>query len=212
MESNYVKREPVKVGDVYANLTVCQSLPAIGRRSFWLCKCKCGASDVRVRQDALKSGHVKSCGCLRVVAGAENGSASLKHGKAGTPEYVIWTAMWQRCTNPKHKSYELYKDKAPPESWKDFETFYADMGARPDNSQSVERLDNDKAYGPENCVWGSAAAQARNKRSNVNITYEGRRMCATDWAKEVGISVDVILYRFHAGWSTERILTTKVRK
>lgn len=211
MKSAYKKRANIVIGNVYSNLTVVQDLPPVGPRRFWLCNCSCGTTGIRVRQDGLKSGHVKSCGCLRVVAGSENGAATRIHGKTGTPGYIIWVAMWQRCTNPTHKSYEAYKDRAPPECWKDFEVFSHDMGPRPSKGHSIERVDNSKPYGPGNCVWQTAAKQSRNKTNNINITYQGRTLCATDWAEQVSIPVGVICYRFHAGWDAEKILTTKVR-
>lgn len=196
----------MEVGKSYGSLRVLRELPAAGPRRFWLCACDCGTAEVRVRQDQLKSGHTRSCGCLRAVAGARNGTASATHGRTGTPEYVVWVAMWQRCVNPKHRSYKKYQDRTPPSRWKTFEVFYADMGPRPGPEFTIERVRNSEPYGPGNCVWLLAAAQARNTSKNVNITFEGRTMCAAAWAKETGISTGTICHRHHAGWTPAKIL------
>lgn len=206
----YTRRPGILIGDVYGLLTVRRELGKVGPRRFWECSCECGTSGLRVRQDGLKSGHVKSCGCLRAVAAAKNGAATAKHGMVKTPEYEAWAAMWQRCTNPRHKSYPQYKDRKPPEEWKDFEVFYAKLGPRPSKAHSLERPDNTKSYGPDNCEWALPAVQSRNKSNNINITYADRTQCATDWARELGIPVGVIRRRFHLGWPADKILSTPI--
>lgn len=207
----HTKRPPVQVGNTYYELTVVAALPKVGARNFWRCLCSCGNSDVTVRQDSLKSGHVKSCGCLRVKTAAANGAATAIHGMTGSPEHLVWVAMWQRCTNPNHTSYSKYRHRVPVDRWKEFTAFYKDMGPRPSTKHSVERVDNDKPYGPDNCVWATTEEQSRNMSSNVNLTYDDKTMCAADWAKETGINAAVIRARFHAGWDTVKILNTKVR-
>lgn len=208
--ANYTRREPVFVGAVYAQLTVLEELPSAGPRRYWLCRCSCG-KELSIRQDGLKSGHTKSCGCLRVEAAAANGRSTATHGLAGTPEYGIWQAMWQRCVNPKHRSYEKYKNRTPPEEWRDFETFLRDMGPRPGPNYQIDRIDNNAPYGPSNCEWVTLVQQARNKSSNVMLTHNGKTMCATAWGIELGMNPLTIMGRVRSGWSTERTLTEPIR-
>jgi hypothetical protein len=118
----------------------------------------------------LKRGWTQSCGCLQKDRAKDN----AKHGKTGSPEYHAWSAMIQRCTNPKTKQYKDYGGRGIRvcQKWKcSFESFYADMGPRPSKAHSIDRKDNDGNYEPGNCRWATEREQKMNTRQNVRYKY-----------------------------------------
>lgn len=168
----------------------------------WLCKCSCGSECV-VDASALRGGRSKSCGCLKR-------QAATKHGMFDSAEYIAWQSMWQRCTNVNSKKYHLYKDRTPPDRWKDFDLFLADMGLRPSANHSIERINNDLPYSPENCKWATRHEQNRNKSTNRWIEFDGRRMILVDWANHLGMNPITLESRLRK-WPVDKALTTPVR-
>ena len=133
----------------------------------WLCRCECGAQ-VEVAACNLKSGHSKSCGCLR----REFASARrwYKHGHATSsrrsPEYRSWTSMRARCNYSGARGFMDYGGRGISvcERWNSFELFLADMGPKPSPQHSIDRIDPDGDYEPGNCRWATSKEQATNKR------------------------------------------------
>lgn len=111
--------------------------------------------------------------------------------KSRTPEYHAWEAMIQRCYNPKHPRYNQYggrKIKVCRRWKKSFDSFLLDLGPRPSNGHSIDRINNRLGYRPDNCRWATAAEQMRNTRKTRNIRFHGRVQCLKDWAKELNIN------------------------
>lgn len=131
------------------------------------------------------------------------------HGLSHLPEYDLWCGMKQRCYYKKHKSYHRYGGKGIKvcERWMDFENFYKDMGNKP-KDKSLNRIDNTKDYSPDNCEWSTYGEQMRNMSRNNNITFNGKTMCVTDWAKEIGLKYWTLRMRLDRGWSIEKALTS----
>ena len=166
--------------------------------SVWVFLCDCGKyTDAKAAN--VKHGTTKSCGCF----GTEK---KTTHGLSGTPEYEVWTAMWQRCTNPRNKNFDTYKDRAPPESWRNFSVFIADMGQRPDTGYSIERVNNDKPYGPDNCKWMLTSKQANNTKANRRLEFAGETLTLSEWAKRLGICNATLRERL-AKWPRGTALT-----
>lgn len=113
-----------------------------------------------------------------------------------SPEYRIWHDMWRRCTNPKNNGYERYKCRTPPEVWRDFSVFYAELGPRPSQGHSLDRIDNSKPYGPGNCRWATQVAQCRNKVNNVMVIHAGEKKCLKAACEDAGISYSKIRQRW----------------
>lgn len=131
-------------------------------------------------------------------------------------EYKAWRAMHSRCYDAKVKSYRDYGARGivVAECWhgrEGFDRFIADMGPRPEGA-TLERIDNDGPYSPENCKWATRSEQANNKRNNRWITANGRTQTLAQWARELGCSAGNITYRIKAGMTEAEAVTTPASK
>lgn len=181
-----------------------------GHRYYWECKCDCGNTTI-VLIDHLTRHKILSCGCL----GRERASlASSKHKLHGTRIYGIWGGMIQRCKNENIERYEIYGGrgiKVCKEWEEDFLNFYnwaINNGYK--NNLSIDRVNVDGDYEPSNCRWVTAKEQARNTRTNVNLTYNNETHCVAEWSEITGIKSATIFYRIRHGWTIKEALTTPV--
>lgn len=137
---------------------------------------------------------------------------NFKHGATKTPEFWIWRTMKVRCHNPNSAGYPNYGGRGIKvcEDWKkNFSKFLADMGRRPSESHSLERIDNNAGYSSNNCRWATKREQGQNRRTSRFITYLGRTQTITDWAREIGLSKSQMKKRIDAGWALNKALLTK---
>lgn len=138
------------------------------------------------------------------------------HGMSYTGEHHAWLGMKQRCYNENNPKYPLYGGRGIRvcDRWLDsFEAFYEDMGDRPSDSHSLDRIDNDGNYEPDNCRWATPKQQARNRSTNHDITYRGETKTLKEWAKELGMNRITLFTRLERlGWDVEKAFTEPVRE
>lgn len=137
------------------------------------------------------------------------------HGQTKSITFASWMAMKQRCTDPNSNRFQMYAGRGIKicQRWLDsFENFIGDMGERPSKAHSIERVKNDIGYEPGNCKWATAKEQARNRRTSVFMTFQGRTMTLPEWAENSSLSYRTLRARKASGWSDEDVLTTPLLK
>lgn len=177
--------------------------------AYWLCVCDCGREKV-VRGSHLTSGNVKSCGCLRREV-----LDSTTHGLSRSRLYNIWASIKKRCLCLNNKDYNRYGGRGITvcDEWMKFEPFknWAISNGY-DDALTIDRIDNNSDYCPENCRWITSKYQSRNRRNNKTITYNGETHCISEWAEIKGLSHSVISARIKKGWVIEKVLNQPVRQ
>jgi hypothetical protein len=203
----------ITIGGKFGRLTILQKGKIVGRNRYWLCSCECGKAK-EIAYSSLSKGATKSCGCLN----AELASARKKtHGKSKSSEYFIWLGMHQRCNDKNCKAYGNYGGRGITvcSEWSGnngFETFLSHMGVKPKNA-SIERRDNNGNYCAENCIWATYKEQANNRRTNVNIEFNGTRKTIQQLSEEYQIPYFTLRARIVVlNWPIERALTEKIRR
>lgn len=174
-------------------------------RPYWICKCDCG-NVAEVSASNLRSGITGSCGCRLL-----DGSIRRTHGDKASPVYAVWKAIKQRCENPNNKSFSRYGGRGIRlcDRWRDYAKFKEDMGPRPSPMHSVDRIDNNGHYEPENCRWVLPRQQARNKSSNTVAFHNGEWKSWSEWAESAAVSPQLLRSRVVVwGWPFHEALTT----
>lgn len=208
-------RRKIEVGDVFSQLTVTEVLASVGegknKRQHYICLCSCG-NLTKVRRDSLTSGHTTSCGCFAV---SQTIKRSKKHGGCGTPEYQAWINIRKRCYWEKHDHFAYYGGRGIKvcDKWlKSFANFLNDVGYRPSNEHSIERIDFNGDYEPSNVRWATQLEQARNKSNNRLIEYNGVTRCLAEWAELYEINSSKIHYWARQGLSYREALHLAIQR
>lgn len=212
MVGSYVttKRRQVEIGKTYGRLKVVRFAGRnVHGNLTWDCVCTCGIKKT-VMGSNLLGGTCPSCGCFKTDMLIKR---NLTHGKAASREYSAWLGMWRRCSNPKSTDWESYGGRGIGvfPNWEEFINFYADMGDRPSELHTLERLDNDADYGPGNCVWATRKVQGRNKRNVPRFEFNGQLKSVAEWAEDYKIHPETLRNRIRRGWSMVKALTRKPR-
>lgn len=198
-------------GQTFGRLVAIKRVETIRGQAAWLCQCSCGNKTIAPGHD-LRRGSTKSCGCLA----AELSSQRLKkHGMTKTRLFRIWTSMISRCGSKSNSAYENYGGRGIVvcNEWKNFKEFY-DWSIRSGYQEnlSIDRINNNKGYSPENCRWTTAKQQANNRRSTIFLTVDGVKKTISEWAELYGIKYDTIYCRLQDGWSDEEAVLTNVAR
>lgn len=178
--------------------------------AVWLCQCDCGNTNV-VRGKDLRYGKTKSCGCTKV-----------KHGAEGSRLYQIWHDMKTRCTNPNSDAFKDYGARGITvcAEWNDDFASFREWSlangyeeAAPRGECTIDRIDNDGPYSPENCRWVSMKKQSNNRRSNHLVTYNGETHTITEWSEVSGVPYPVLKNRITVlKWPIEKAIETPAKK
>jgi hypothetical protein len=195
------------VGQRFARLLVQEMVKHASGRTCCLCRCDCG-NFTTVETSNIRRGLTRSCGCLRSETA---GKSTVRHGMSRTREHSSWKSMKQRCCNPQSPFYHRYGARGITicKRWEDFENFYADMGPKP-IGMSLDRIDNDKGYSPENCRWATAQQQARNRSNNTILTIDGQSRTISEWCDLNGIKRTTVIQRIRSGADIVSALTRPI--
>lgn len=179
------------------------------------CRCDCG----RTRDFpswALRSGGATTCAQCPKAQHPNNRvaviAANRKHGMTGTTEFYIWSGLLRRCTDPQDRAYPRYGGrgiKVCPRWADSFEAFFADMGLRPSKDHTLDRVDNDAGYDPENCRWATWEEQNRKRSNTLFVETASGRVPFGAVISHKHPNYGLVHYRvFRAGWSLEEAINT----
>lgn len=158
--------------------------------TFWRCLCDCGNEHIAGRK-GLMSGDTLSCGCY-------HREISTKHGMSSSPLYTVWASIKQRCNNPANQEYKNYGARGIfiCDEWDVFKNF-KDWALNNGYAEglSIDRIDNDDGYYPENCRWADNITQGNNRRTCHYVTYGGETRTISEWARLFGLAYKTLWYR-----------------
>jgi hypothetical protein len=199
---DYKKELP---GKKFGKLTVVSFEKTEKKRNYWLCLCDCGNSASKITSQLLgKWGPKASCGCLAKILCTAH---KYKHGKSKTAEYRIYKAMMSRCYKPGNCSYSRYGGRGITvcDRWlNSFEAFLEDMGPRPTDEHSIDRIDSDKCYSPDNCRWATKREQSNHISTNRRLVVNGIEDTYTNHCRRAGLAKATVEQRLKAGVSPDR--------
>ena len=177
----------------------------------WHCECDCGGATESIGY-LLTCGRIKSCGCLKTDACRE--PKNLKHGGVGSYHYRAWSGMKSRCYNSGNPGFPSYGGRGIRvcQRWLDsFEDFRRDVGERPSAKHSIDRIDVNGDYAPDNCRWATAIQQTHNRRCSISIEHDGREMMLLEACKLTGVNYKTAKWRISQGrpWDQCRYTTRR---
>lgn len=212
-----IKRYGFKAGDRCYNLTVISGEvfddKSKGRPCLELL-CDCG-NKIIVTVNHFQGGAVKSCGCRRIKKSRERAiKRNTTHGNVGHPLFQTWYDMLRRCNDHRNGSYKNYGHRGIKvcKRWeKSFDAFVDDVGPRPSNGYTLDRINVDGHYEPENCRWATQKMQCRNTRRNIFFEINGSEKTLVEWCSIYNAKYQRVLDRVKKlGWTVEEALIRPV--
>lgn len=175
-----------------------------GKNKIWLCKCDCGKL-IEVHSGRLRGGETKSCGCLKFAKRSEH--PEYKNERL----YCVWVGMRRRCRSKESRGYKNYGGRGISvcTEWDDYGTFreWAISAGYNENAElnecTLDRIDVNGDYCPENCRWVNSRVQNNNRRNNLLVTYHGKTQTVAQWERELGKRKGQIGERLRMGWTVE---------
>lgn len=205
---NSTSKAVVSPGTVFHRYTVLETLTTKGPT---LCHvvCTCGIEKI-IRLSKLKSGEIKSCGCL---ARELSVARATKHGGYYKPSHWVWNAMLSRTLNPKHPQWHRYGGRGITvcDAWKVYEKFVEDMGEPPEGMQ-LDRCKNHLGYSKDNCRWATPKENSRNKENNVLVEYAGQLMPISEASEKSGVPESTIRFRNKQGLKGDNLFKSQRKK
>lgn len=193
-------------GKKFNKLTALYRVGNIGKCAAWHCVCECG-NEVDVRAESLKSGNTKACGCM-IPTTYQN---SYIHGMSKTRLYKIWQGMYTRCYRENNKYYCNYGGRGITvcDEWRNNFIDFRDWALKNGYSDelTIDRIDVNGNYEPENCRWATRIEQMNNTRANKKVDYKGERRTISEFARMHNMEPSVVRSRIARGWKMEDALS-----
>lgn len=196
-------------GVKFGGLTVLKRVVKDSKKTYWECQCECG--DIKVsRSDSLKNKITTHCGC--------KDNSSKKHGMTNTRLFNIWSGMRDRCNNQNSKSYKDYGDRGVKicREWSGengFINFYNwSINNGYEKDLTIDRIDVNGNYEPNNCRWVDMKTQCNNRRNNFNININGEVKSISEWSKISGVHRETIYQRIEKGVTGNDLLNPVEKK
>ena len=211
---NAIYNKPEWIGKKFNMLTVIEPvhmvLPNGNKQWFWRVRCECGNEKVIKPRDILNN-HYVSCGCYNK---SPYKKTNKTHGESHTRLHNIWCSINNRC-NPNHKNNERYGKRGISicEEWHDY-TKFAEWARSHgyEDGLTIERIDVNGNYCPENCTWIPMPKQARNRTTTRWVEYQGETMSLAEAAERAGLPYKQVHFRIKHGWTLEAALSTPLIK
>lgn len=195
----------------FGRLVVIEFYDSVKGLVRWKCKCDCGNESIAYSSN-LKNGHTISCGCFR-----EENRPSLRktHGLSKTRIYEVWSRIKDRCYNPKTPCYNRYGGRGIKmcDEWRENPLAFIEWSYQngydenaPYGECTLDRIDNNKGYSPNNCRWVNEQIQANNRRSNRIIEHNGEKHTLAEWTRILGVSNSKLIWHLDKGRTIQDVI------
>lgn len=196
----------------FGRLTVVDYAGFYKGRHYWLCNCQCGNSS-KIWQRSLVDGDTNSCGCLHKEIIASYVKTCITHHDSLSVEFNTFRAIKYRCNNKNAQQYDLYGGRGIQCKFNSYEEFLAEVGRRPSNKHSIDRIDNNKDYEPGNVRWATTKEQANNRRTTIFLEYDNKNLPMTEWARLMQVTYTTFRAQYRKlGFDIEKTIKFYVKK